>query len=109
MPDVIRHQFQRVALAVLLCTNSKLGQKWRENPKNVTMQDLTGLGFSPEFAHTRLATIASVPSDKVFRFQAIATDLQNIMWDGEPPHPPDDVVTELVVAARLKDRDRDGG
>jgi hypothetical protein len=92
----------------LLCTNSKLGHTWRTNPQSVSITDLIELGFSPDFATTRLATIRSVRGHTVFPFQFVAAELQNVIWDGEPPHPPEDVVKQLVVTARGKDRERDG-
>lgn len=101
------HQFQKAALAVLLCSESRLGQKWRK-PEVVSEQELLALGFSREFVTPlRLSLLNGVADNaRTLHFTEVAKSLQHFVWDDDPPHPPLGIDSEIVKALRDTDERR---
>lgn len=102
MPDA-KHNFEKAALAVLLCTKSDLGNKWREDPSSVTEQDLEDFGFSLPFRLKFLEPLRNMgrtpprpEQASVAEFTKVANALQFHIWSGDPPHPPKRMAEEIV-------------
>jgi hypothetical protein len=102
MPDP-KHNFEKAALALFLCTESDLGQEWRKNPRSVTEQRLKDFGFSPEFSREAPRLLKPMGDEPVqpghatlAEFTKVAKSLQFHVWSGDPPHPPERRAKEIV-------------
>ena len=91
--------FQKAAIALLLCAPSTLHAKWRDNDTAGCEAELTRLGFSDAAAAAARTSMASLRAN-MNQFVAIAAMLKTDVWAGGEPHPSDPGAFNIAGAMR---------
>jgi hypothetical protein len=100
----MNQNFQKAAIAMLLCGPSTLHDKWLENDKPARDAELTRLGLSPA-AETAAKNAMDGLNGKQELFAAMAQVLKFNLWAGGEPHPDDAGAASIMGALRQLDGD----
>ncbi len=97
---------QRAVAAMLLCGKSTLQKAWiADAASGGTTREgvITDFGFGPN-GEAAVKLMLNTLTAETATFAAISELLLNgFAWDGDEPHPPDEVAKALVAEARALD------
>ena len=97
------HNFQKAALALLLCAPSNLHDTWRDSDDaDVWRTALDGLGFSDGARDDALVTMRNLKRG-IGDFTSMANTLKNDPWAGGEPHPDPPGAQRIVAEMRAAD------
>jgi hypothetical protein len=94
--------FQKAAVALLLCAPSTLHQKWKDNDVAGRDAELARLGFS-DAAIAAATTAMPTLRGSMDAFTTVAGMLKTELWAGGEPHPEDPGALKIVQAMRELD------
>ena len=100
----VDRNFQRAAVALLLCAPSDLNIAWLAGDNAAVQAEMTRLGFHPDLTREMTTAFNNFRADEDL-FDRMATLLKFGVWAGGEPHPNPDGSLRIVAAMKALDGD----